>query len=90
MSRAGRRLVLDAAKAARSPSTNEPSRLVALRCVCAAAFAAFLADFTAIFAAALACFASVANAAGLEMASSDRLLRSSVTPAFFKPLINCP
>src|SRR5262249_46319831 len=39
------------------------------------------ADFAADF----ACFASDANAAGLDTASSDRLLRSSVTPAFFRP-----
>src|SRR5476649_1406675 len=56
----------------------------------ALAFSAFFSDLTAIFAAALACFASVANAAGLEIANSDRLLRSSVIPAFFKPLIICP
>ena len=37
-----------------------------------------------------ACFARLANAAGLAIASSDRLLRSSVTPAFFRPLMNCP
>ena len=49
-----------------------------------------LRDVTAVFAAPFACLASVANAAGLEIASSDRLLRSSVTPAFFRPLINCP
>src|SRR6185295_13273832 len=54
----------------------------------AAAFSTFFADLTAIFAAPLACSASVANAAGLEIASSDRLFRSSVTPAFFKPLIS--
>src|SRR5262249_34143243 len=41
------------------------------------------ADFAVVLAADLACFASDANAAGLAMASSDRLLRSSVTPAFF-------
>ena len=29
-------------------------------------------------------------ALGLAMASSDKLLRSSVTPAFFRPLINWP
>src|SRR5262245_51399149 len=37
-----------------------------------------------------ACWASLANAAGLAMASSDRLLRSSVTPAFLSPLMNVP
>jgi hypothetical protein len=42
------------------------------------------------FASAFACFASVANATGLEMASSDRLLRSSFTPACFNPLMNWP
>ena len=42
----------------------------------------------AVFAALFACSASVANAAGLAIASSDRLLRSSVTPAFFRPLMN--
>ena len=65
-------------------------RPLALAAFDATAFSAFFADLTAIFAAALACLASVANAAGLEMASSDRLLRSSVMPAFFRPLINCP
>src|SRR4051794_13546897 len=40
--------------------------------------------------AALACSASVANAEGLAMASSDRLLRSSVTPACLRPLMNWP
>src|SRR5262245_16816356 len=37
-----------------------------------------------------ACCASLANAVGLAMASSDRLLRSSVTPAFFSPLMSVP
>ena len=37
-----------------------------------------------------ACLARLANADGLAMASSDRLFRSSVTPAAFSPLINCP
>src|SRR5206468_4020667 len=41
-------------------------------------------------AALLACFAIDANAAGLLTASSARLLRSSVTPAVFRPLINWP
>src|SRR5262245_16043160 len=40
--------------------------------------------------AAFAWSASFANAAGLVIAISDRLLRSSVTPAVFRPLINCP
>ncbi len=44
----------------------------------------------AVLAVALACLARLANAAGLEIASSDRLLRSSVTPAFFRPLMNWP
>ena len=44
----------------------------------------------AVLAAAFACLASAANAAGLETASSARLLRSSVTPAFFSPLMNWP
>src|SRR5438093_12568932 len=56
----------------------------------AAVFAAFLADLTAIVAAPFAWLTSVANAAGLDTASSERLFRSSVTPAFFRPLINCP
>ena len=43
-----------------------------------------------VFARAFACCASLANAAGLAMASSDRLLRSSVTPAFLRPLMNWP
>ena len=32
----------------------------------------------------------LANAAGLATASSDRLFLSSVTPAPFRPLMNCP
>ena len=40
--------------------------------------------------ASLACWASDAKAAGLETASSDRLLRSSAIPAFFSPLMNRP
>ena len=47
-------------------------------------------EYGAALALALACFARLANAAGLAIASSDRLLRSSVTPAFFSPLMNCP
>ena len=43
---------------------------------------------TTVFAADLACWTSVANAEGLAMASSDRLLRSKVTPAFLRPLMN--
>jgi hypothetical protein len=54
----------------------------------ATAFSAFFTDLTAIFAAALACFASDANAAGLEIASSERLLRSSAMPASFRPWIS--
>src|SRR5205814_164293 len=42
------------------------------------------------FAWVLACSASVPNAAGLETASSERFLRSSVMPAFFRPLMNWP
>ena len=59
---------------------------LALAAFDAAAFSAFFADLTAIFAAPLACLASVAKAAGLAIASSDRLLRSSVTPACLQPV----
>ena len=37
-----------------------------------------------------AVFASLANDAGDEIASSDRLLRSSVLPAAFSPAMNWP
>jgi hypothetical protein len=63
---------------------------LALAAFDAAAFSTFFGDLTAILAAPFACLASVANAPGLAMASSERLLRSSVTPAFYRPLINCP
>src|SRR4051812_13713043 len=55
----------------------------------AAAFGGGVA-FAAVFAALLACFAIDAKAAGLLTASSARLFRSSVIPAFFNPLISCP
>src|SRR4029077_13603530 len=48
------------------------------------------AVFAAVLAAPFACLARLAKAAGLAIASSDRLLRSSVTPAFLRPLISCP
>src|SRR5262249_16458302 len=44
----------------------------------------------AVLAAFFACSARLANAAGLERASSERLLRSSATPACFSPLMNWP
>ena len=72
------------------PSSESVARLVEqfeaeLAQARAGAFAAALAGC-----AALACCASLANAAGLAMANSDRLLRSSVMPAVFRPLINVP
>src|SRR5262249_61624149 len=42
------------------------------------------------FAAPFACSARRAKAPGVETASSERLLRSSVIPAFFSPFISCP
>ena len=41
-----------------------------------------------LFSAALACSASIANAAGSEMASSDSILRLMSMPAIFRPFIS--
>src|SRR5205085_8043249 len=68
-----------------SPCPPRSSCLVIGRGWCVYARAAFGAAFVTGLTAALACFAKVANAAGLPIASSDRLLRSSVTPAAFRP-----